>query len=226
MMPPLSCFFRQFHREFLVNIRQPRLLINSALFFVMITVFFPLTLPANPLIIRQVAPGIIWIAVLLAMLLASERLFQQDYDEGIIEQWLTSGYSVSLIVSAKLLLHWLLTIVPLLLFSPFLAILFGFSSREVIILMASLLAGTPAILYLCALAAAFGTSMQHKGVFMALILLPLTVPVMIFGSSLLSTAIGNQQVLGHLALLLAFSLISVSFLPFAIASIIRISLAD
>jgi heme exporter protein B len=226
MMTPLTCFGRQFKREFLVNIRQPRLLINSSLFFVMMTVFFPLTLPANAVIIRQVAPGLIWMAVLLAMLLASERLFQQDYEEGIIEQWLTSGFSLGLIVSAKLLLHWLLTIVPLLLFSPFLALLFGFSAREVMILAVSLITGTPAILYICALAAAFSTSMKHKGIFMALILLPLTVPIMIFGSSLLSATIDSEQVLGHLALLLALSIISISFLPFAISSIIRISLAD
>lgn len=219
-------FGRQFRRELLLHLRKPGLLINASLFFIMIIVFFPLTMPANPVLLKQVAPGLVWMAVLLATLLASERLFQQDHDDGVIEQWLVSGYSLSVIVGAKMLAHWLLTIVPLLLFCPVLALLFGITAHELIVLVSVLILGTPAMLSLCALAAAFGTGMQQKGILMALILLPLTVPVMIFGSGTVTASMQGLPVSGYLAILSAMSILAMSFLPFAIASVIRIGLAD
>ncbi|WP_419420645.1 heme exporter protein CcmB [Legionella sp. D16C41] len=223
MLTTWQCFNRQFKRDLLLNMREPRLLINAALFFIMIVVFFPLTIPPDINILKQVIPGIIWIAVLLAMLLAADRLFLQDYEEGLIEQWLTSGYSLTIIISAKLSVHWLLTLLPLLFFCPFLAVFFQFSKLELLTLIVSLIVGTPAILALCSLAAAFSVGLQQKGIFMALILLPLTLPIMIFGSSSLE-AITFSQVTGNIAILLAISLLCICFLPFAIAAIVRISL--
>ncbi|WP_131783277.1 heme exporter protein CcmB [Legionella gresilensis] len=225
MLTSWQCFKRQFKRDLLLNMRQPRFLMNAILFFIMIVVFFPLTFPPNIDILKQVIPGIIWVAVLLAMLLASDRLFMQDYEEGVIEQWLTSGYSLTIIVSAKLAVHWLLTLLPLLIFCPFLALFFRFSGLELMILVSSLIVGTPAILALCSLAAAFSIKLQQKGIMMALILLPLTLPIMIFGSSSLEM-FEFSQITGTLAILLAISLLCSCFLPFAIAAIIRISLTS
>lgn len=225
-MNPVHYFLRQAHRDWLIQIRQPGMIINSSLFFIMITVFFPLTMPPDGRLLLQVAPGLVWIATLLSMLLASERLFQQDYETGVMEQWLVSGNSLAVLVAAKLLVQWLVSLIPLLLFCPVLALLFGFSAHQVLILAFSLIVGTPALLGLCALAAAFATGMQQKGVFMALILLPLAVPVMIFGSGTVVAALHNEPVSGYLALILAISIVTVSFLPFAIAAIIRISLAE
>lgn len=219
-------FFRSLRREILIGRRQSATVINAALFFLMIIVFFPLTLPADPLMLRRVAPGLVWIAALLAMLLASERQFQQDYDNGVLEQWLISSNSLSLIVAAKMLVHWLLIILPILLFCPFLALIYGFSLQEMFILMLSLIVGTPAILGLCSLAAAFSTGMQQKGIFMALILLPLAVPVMIVGSALTTGELPGIPLNAGLAILAALSLAAAGFLPFAIAALIRISLAD
>jgi len=192
----------------------------------MIMVFFPLTMPADAALLRTIAPGLVWIAMLLSMLLSADRLFQQDYDDGIIEQWLVSGYPVSLFVVAKILMHWLINMLPMLLLSPLLAILFSLNTYETVILMLSLICGTPTILFLCALAASFSTGLKQKGVLMALILLPLTIPVMIFGSAAIIAAMQGLAVQGYLALLLAISLIAAGFLPFAIAGVIRISLVD
>lgn len=225
-MSTLQYFLRQVRRDALVQLRQPGMIINSSLFFIMIMVFSPLAMPPDAQLLLQIAPGLVWIATLLSMLLASERLFQQDYDTGVIEQWLVSGNSLAVLLSAKLLVQWLLTIIPLLLFCPLLALLFGFSMYHVFILALSLIAGTPCLLGLCALAAAFGTGMQQKGVFMALILLPLSVPVMIFGSGTVVAAMNQEPVSGYLALILAISLLTIGFLPFAIAALIRISLAE
>jgi heme exporter protein B len=225
MMTAWGVFKQQWHRDRLVQLRQPRLIVNSLLFFIMIIVFFPLTMPPNSHLLRQIAPGLVWMATLLSALMASERLYQQDYDCGIIEQWLLSGYSLALLVTAKLIVQWLITIIPLMVFCPILALLFGMSGYEVSVLALSLIVGTPTLLCLCALAAAFSLGMQQKGVFMALILLPLAIPVMIFGSGTVMAAMQGLPVSGHLALLTSLSLVSVCFLPFAIAAIIR-SLAD
>jgi heme exporter protein B len=116
--------------------------------------------------------------------------------------------------------------VPVLLFCPLLAVLFALNARETLVLMLVLLCGTPAMLFLCALTAAFGTGQKQKGVLMALVLLPLTIPVMIFGSSGLTSAMQGLPVAGCLAILLALSVVATGFLPFAIAGVIRIGFVD
>jgi heme exporter protein B len=219
-------FIKQFKREWLIQMRQIRYLINSCLFFLMLLFIFPLTIRPEIQLMRTIAPGLIWMAILLSMLLSAERLFQQDYEQGVVEQWLVSGESLSVIVSAKALAHWFFNLLPLLVLSPLVAVLFSFSAWETWILILSLLCGTPALLFLCALAGAFGVGVNQKGALMALILLPLTLPLLIFGSGTLSIAMQGMPVSGYLALLLAMSVIAVGFLPYAIAGVMRISQAD
>jgi heme exporter protein B len=222
----LSLFGKQFRREWLIQTRQIRFLINSCLFFLMILFIFPLTLKPDPLLMRTVAPGVIWMALLLSLLLSAERLFQQDYEQGVIEQWLISGQSLSLIISAKVLAHWLFNLLPILLLCPLAALVFSFSAWETWILILSLICGTPALLFLCALAASFGVGVSQRGALMALILLPLTLPLLIFGSGTLNVAMQGLPVSGYLALLLAMSVIAAGFLPQAISGVMRISHAD
>ena len=226
MISFFSLFRQQLSREMLLHLRQLRLIINSCLFFLMIVVFFPLTMTPDVELLRTIAPGLVWIAMLLAMFLSAERLFQQDYDDGVIEQWLVSGYPISILVSAKIVIHWFLNLLPMLIFCPFLAILFTLNVHETLILMLSLVCGTPAILLLCALAAAFSTGIQQKGILMALILLPLTIPVMIFGSGTLIAAMQGLPVQGYLALLLAMSIAASGLLPFAVAGVFRVGLVE
>ncbi|RUR15544.1 heme exporter protein CcmB [Legionella sp. km535] len=224
-----SCFVllrTQFKRELLIQMRQIKYLVNSCLFFLMLLFLFPLTIRPEVVLLRTIAPGLIWMAILLSMLLSAERLFQQDYEQGVIEQWLVSGQSLPVIISAKILAHWLFNITPLLLLSPLVALLFAFSVWETWILILSLLCGTPALFYLCALAAAFGVGVNQRGALMALILLPLTLPLLVFGSGTLSIAMQGLPINGYLALLMAMSVIAAGFLPFAIAGVVRISQVD
>lgn len=192
----------------------------------MLIVFFPLTLPANISILRVVTPGLIWIAILFSLFLSSERLFKQDYDDGVIEQWLVSSYPISILVLAKISVHWFMNILPMLLISPILALLLGLSFFETCIIITSLVLGSPAIVALCAMSAAFSCGLKNKGVVMALILMPLTIPILILGSAIITQSMHQQPVIGFFALLFAISCISVSLLPFAIAGIIKISLVD
>ena len=222
----MSLFKQQLSREILLQTRQPQLIINTCLFFLMILVFFPLTMSPDVNLLRRVAPGLVWISLLLSMFLSAERLFQQDYEDGVIEQWLVSGKPISLFVGAKMIIHWLVNLIPILLFCPFVAILFALNHYEMFILMISLILGTPAILAICTLAAAFSTNIKHKGLLMPLILLPLTIPVMIFGSSILTLAMQQIPSQGYLALLFAISIIASTLLPFAVAGVIRVVLVD
>lgn len=218
-----SLFVMQFRRECLIQSRQIRFFINSCLFFLILLFIFPLTLKPEISLMRMVAPGLVWMALLLSLLLSAERLFAQDYEQGVLEQWLVSGHSLSLLISAKVLAHWFFNVLPLLVLSPLIAIIFSFSVWETGVLVASLLCGTPALFYLCAMASAFGLGVNQQGALMALILLPLTLPLLIFGSGCLTVAMQGLPVGGYLALMLAMSVIAVGFLPYAIAGIIRIN---
>lgn len=218
-----SLFKKQLSREIIVCCRQFRLILNGCLFLLMIIAFFPLLMPYDKQLLQTIAPGVIWIAVILAMFLSSERLFIQDYEDGVIEQWLISGHSLSVIILAKVVVFWLFNIASLLILCPIMALLFVFTWQQLACLVASLLVGTPAILCLCALTAAFGASLKQTGALMAIILLPFTIPVMIFGSAVLSSP---QQASAYLALLLAFSLIAITCLPGVIACVIRLVLVE
>jgi heme exporter protein B len=226
MTSGLSLFVKQFKRELLIQSRQIKYLVNSCLFFLMLLFIFPLTLRPEAVLMRTIAPGLIWMAILLSMLLSAERLFQQDYEHGVIEQWLVSGQALHFLVSAKVIAYWFFNIIPILILCPLVAILFSLSGWEAWILVLSLLCGTPALFFLCTLAAAFGVGVNQRGALMALILLPLTLPLLIFGSGTLNIAMQGLAVNGYLALLLAMSVIAVGFLPFAIVGVIRISQVD
>jgi len=226
MISLMALFNRQVHREILVHWRALRLCMNTCLFFLMIVVFFPLTLPADPILLRKLAPGLVWIAMLLALFLSAERLFQQDYEDGVIEQWLVSGYPLSMLILAKMVVHWLLNLFPMLIFCPLLALLYNLSRYEMAIMMSSLICGTPTILALCTMAAGFTTGLKQKSMLMGLVLLPLTIPVMILGSATLTAAMEGVAVSGYLALLLAISCVAVVGLPFATAGIMRVGLND
>lgn len=217
---------RQLSRELTLNCREPRQIIYACLFFIVMLVFFPLTISADSNTLRSMAPGIIWIDMLFAFFLSSDRLFQQDYEDGVIEQWLVSGYSVSVIVTAKLFMHWCLNIIPMLVLCPLIGVFSHFNRYETMILMLSLLYGTPAIVFLCALAAVFSAGLKREGILMALIVFPLTIPILIFGSSTLTAALQGLPTQGYLAVLLAFSTITMGFLPIAIGAVVRLNLAE
>lgn len=221
----LSLFLKQCTRELLIQVRQPRFLVNSCLFFFIFLFMFPLTLKPELMLLRTLAPGLVWMAILLSLLLSAERLFQQDYEYGVIEQWLVSGQSLPLLISAKVVAHWLFHLLPLLVLCPMVAVLFSLSLWETWVLVLTIICGTPALFFLCAMVAAFGVGNQ-KGVLMALILLPLTLPLLIFASGTLNIAMQGLPISAYLALLLAMSVIAIGFLPYAIAGVMRISYVE
>lgn len=226
MMTLIELAKRQLTREGLMIIRQIRYLLNSSLFFLMVLVFFPLTMPSDIHLLQTIAPGLVWIAMLLSFLMSQERIFQQDYEDGVLEQWLVSGQPLSMLIFCKLTVHWFFSILPIILLCPLVVLMFSLGSYPMFILMGSLILGSPTLLFLCALSSVFSGGLKQKGVFMSLILLPLTLPVMIFGSGVVNLAVQELPVVGYLALLLAISIVAIGLLPFAIAALMRISLID
>jgi len=222
----IHLYFKILKREGILHLRQIRLVLNSSLFFMMLLVFFPLSLQPDLNLLRMIFPGIAWMAVLLAFLLSAERFIQEDYEYGVIEQWLISGDPLALLISAKMAVHWILNLFPLLILGPAAALLFSLSFSEVAVFTLSLICGTPAIVSICALAAVFSVGINQRSSLMALILLPLILPVMIFGSAVLNLYMQGLNVSGYLAILSALSIVAFAFLPFAIAVVIRISLVD
>ena len=124
MSSNLSLFTKQCRRELIIQVRQVRFLVNSCLFFLIFLFIFPLTLKPEIALLRTIAPGLVWMAILLSLLLSSERLFQQDYEHGVIEQWIVSGQSLPLLVGAKVMAHWCVNLVPMLILCPLVACVF------------------------------------------------------------------------------------------------------
>jgi heme exporter protein B len=226
MMPLTQLVKRLFVREVLILTRQIGLVFNSTFIFLMIIIFFPLTMPPDSTLLNQLAPGLVWIALLLSTLMSSERLFGHDFEDGVVEQWMVSGQPLAVLVTIKLIAHWLFAVIPLVILSPLIAFVFDLSWHVLRVVVLSILFGSPAMFFLCALTAVFSGGLRQKGLYMTLVLMPLTLPIMIFGSGAITVAMQGMPVSGYLALLAAMSLLSLALLPFAIAAMMRISLVD
>lgn len=219
-------FKRQAYFEWLLCWRQPRLLLQSVLFFAMMMFFFPMTLPASPKLLKEVGVGLIWIATLFAALLSAEGMFQRAFEEGCLEQAWVSGSSMTIMILATLVIHTLAHLLPILVLCPLLGALFNLPTQEIGIVVISLLLGAPALFGLTALAAALNVGRVQKTTLMALVVLPLTVPMMIFGSEATHLYQVQGTAMPIFALLAAFSLLCLGGLPLAIVSVLRLRFED
>ena len=207
-------------QELLCTWRQPSNILFILLFYIAVVVFFPLSFPPDAALLTQTAPALMWIALLLTMLRAAEGMFYTEYQEGIIDQWILGNIPIKAIIQAKLLGHWLILVLPVLALSPLVMLLYHYDSYQLLLLLSAMVIGSPAVLALCALAATFSVGTVQRGALMALIVFPLAIPVLIFGAGLPEAVLAGQAPLGLLALLLAISLTSISFIPYAIEAII------
>ncbi|MDF1646136.1 MAG: heme exporter protein CcmB [Legionellaceae bacterium] len=213
-------------REVILQGRALRSVVNASLFFLMVLLLFPLSFEANPSLLKKILPGLVWIAALFALFLSADSVFQEENESGVLEQWLLSSMPMHTRIRIKLLIHWLSHIISFLLLCFLIALLFDLTRLEMGVLMLSLVCGTPTLYMLCAFSGAFGLSLKKQGLFTALIVLPLTLPVMIFGGGVLTSTMQGLSVSGHLALLLAVAVIAVWGVPYAISAVIRVSVAD
>jgi heme exporter protein B len=197
-------------------------LLNPLLFFAVVIVLFPLTIDPVPALLRALGPGIVWVAALLAIIWSLDRLFRQDYLDGSLEQLLITPYPLPVLIFAKMAAHWLLIALPLLLVAPLLALLFQMSTHSITVLIATLALGTPTLSLLGALGVALTVSLRQSGLLLVLLVLPLYIPVLIFGANAINAASAGLPVAGQLATLGALLLLALCFAPWAIAAALRI----
>ena len=209
----------------MLAIRHRAEMANPLLFFILVTSLFPLGIGANPKLLQAVAPGVIWVAALLAALLSIENIFRSDFEDGSLEQYLMSSHPVSVLVLAKITAHWLITGLPLLLISPLLGILLGLPVEGIKILFITLLLGTPVLSLIGAVGVALTVGLRKGGMILALLVLPLYVPLLIFASSAVDAAAAGLPVTAHLSLISALLVLALSLSPFATAAALRVSLS-
>jgi heme exporter protein B len=212
-------------RDLLLAVRHRAEMINPLLFFVLVTSLFPLGIGADPILLRAVGPGVIWVAALLAALLSLEGIFRSDFEDGTLEQFLLSSHPVSVLVIAKVLAHWLITGLPLLVISPLLGVLLGLPGDAIIILLVTLALGTPVLSLIGAVGVALTVGLRKGGMILSLLVLPLYVPLLIFAASAVDTAAAGLPVSAHLSLISALLVLALSLSPLATAAALRISLS-
>ena len=199
-------------------------LLNPVFFFILVVSLFPLGVGPSPAMLGAIAPGVIWVAALLATLLSMERLFRSDFEDGSLEQMVLSPHALSLLALAKVSAHWLMTGLPLLLVSPLLGVLLHLPAEATLTLMLSLLLGTPSLSLLGAIGVALTVGLRRGGVLLTLLVLPLYVPILIFGTAAIAASATGLPASGQLALLGAILALALVLAPLAIAAGLRISL--
>ena len=197
--------------------------INPLIFLLMVITLFPLGVGPGPDILSRIAPGIIWVAALLATLLGVDRIFKDDYADGSLEQLCLLPQPLAFTVSAKMVSHWLLSGLPLVILSPLLALLLNLPGSAYGALSLSLLFGTPALSALAATGASLTLPLQRGSALVSLILLPLFIPILIFATSAVESAGMGMAVHGQLAILAAISVLTVTLAPLAVAAGVRMS---
>jgi len=197
--------------------------LNPLVFFVIVVTLFPLGVGPDGELLSEIAPGVIWVAALLATLLALDGLFRDDFIDGSLEQLLLSPHPLPILVMAKTLAHWLVSGLPLVLLSPVLALLMQLPLKALPSLLISLVLGTLCLSLIGSIGAALTVGLKRGGVLLALLVLPLFIPVLIFGSSCVVAAAGGFETGAQLSLLAGLLFLALALCPCAAAAALRIS---
>ncbi len=211
-------------RDLLLAYRRRSELATPLIFFVMVTGLFPLALSPEPALLRTLAPGVVWVAALLAGLIGQESLFKSDYEDGSLEQLLLSPAPLEFVVLLRVFTHWLVTGLPLVILSPLMGLLLNYPAAAMGTLVVSLLLGTPILSFLGAVGAALTVGLRRSGMLLPILILPLAVPVLIFGASTAARAASGEPTAAPLYFLGAMLVLAVTLAPYASAGGLRVSL--
>jgi heme exporter protein B len=198
--------------------------LSTLFFFVIVVSLFPLGIGPETQLLRSIAPGVVWVAALLASMLSLSRVFENDYHDGTLEQMLMTPQPLFLVVLGKVLAQWLVSEVPLAVVAPLLGVQFDLEPRTLWILFISLLIGTPVLSLIGSIGAALTLGLRGGGVLIAVLILPLYVPVLIFGAGAVDASIISGNIQANMLLLASFFLLALVFAPWATSAALRISL--
>ena len=219
-----NSFWLFFQREWRLLFRNTSGLIQPLCFFVIIALLFPFSLPAENALLQKIGGGVIWVSAVLATVLSLENMFKADYRDGVLEQFIISPRSLALSMLGKVMAHWTATGLLICLFSPILSLVFRIPSDLIWVLFASLILGTPSLSLIGAIGAALTVSLHRGGVLIAVIVLPLYIPILIFGAGMMSQASQGASVEGQIYALLAILSLAITLAPFAIAAALKTTL--
>ncbi len=220
MLSTLRCIVM---RDLTLAMRHRSDVLTTVFFFIIVVSLFPLGVGPDAALLKEMAAGVVWVAALLASMLSLTRLFADDYNDGTLEQLMLVPQPLSLIVLGKVLAHWIISGLPLVLMSPLLGLQFGLEGDELIMLMVTLLIGTPVLSLLGAIGAALTLGLRGGGVLVSLLVLPLYIPVLIFGAGAVTASAAGMGADGHLSLMGAILLLALVLAPWASAAALRIS---
>jgi heme exporter protein B len=211
-------------RDLLVAGRRVYAILLPLVFFVIVTSLFPLGVGPDPAVLRTLAPGVLWVAALLATLLSLNRLFAEDYADGTLELLVLAPHPLSMLVVAKVTAHWLVTGLPLVLLSPLLAVSLSLPDGAIPTLVVSLLLGTPVLSLIGAIGAALTIGLRGGGVLISVLVLPLYTPVLIFGAGAVAQAAAGHSPDAHISVLAGFLALAATLAPWATSAAIKVSL--
>ncbi len=211
-------------RDLRLAMRRQADIVAAMFFFIIVVSLFPLGVGPEPAQLRRLAPGVLWVAALLASMLSLPRLFADDHRDGTLEQLALAPQPLGLIVLAKVIAHWLVAGLPLVLLAPVLGIQFDLGADALAVLTLSLLLGTPALSGIGAIGAALTLGVRGGGVLLSLLVLPLYIPVLIFGAGAVDATVSGLGPQAHLSLLGALALGGVFFAPWPTAAALRVAL--
>ena len=221
----MNAFTAIVRRDLILAVRHRAEAANPLLFFLIVVALVPLGLNPRRETLELIAPGVFWIGALLATLLSLERMFRTDFEDGSLELMLISPHPLPLIVLAKIIAHWLVTGLPLLVAAPLIALLLGLPAKSLAVLLGTLALGTPALSAVGAIGVALTVGLRRGGMLLSLLVLPLYIPVLVFASSAVTAAADGLPVLGQIYVLGALAALSFSLAPLAAAAALRICLS-
>jgi heme exporter protein B len=210
-------------RDLLIALRRRSDIFTTLVFFAIVVSLFPLGIGPEMDTLRLIAPGIVWVGALLASMLALELIFSADHRDGSLEQMLLTAQPVSLLVVGKVLAHWLVTGLPLVVISPLLGLQYDLGWPALQVLIVSLLLGTPTLSLIGAIGAALTIGLRSGGVLLALLVLPLYIPVLIFGAGAVEATVSGLGGGAHLSMLAAILILSLVLAPVATAAALRVA---
>ncbi|MCL4148669.1 UNVERIFIED_CONTAM: hypothetical protein GTU68_001315 [Idotea baltica] len=218
-----NAFMTLLKRDLLLALRRQSDIFTVLFFFIIVVSLFPLGIGAEQEVLRKIAPGVVWVAALLASTLALERIFAHDYADGTLEQMLLTAQPLPVLVLAKVAAHWLLTGFPLVLIAPLAGLQYHLSFDSIGTLMLVLLIGTPILSMIGAIGAALTLGLRGGGVLISLLVLPLYIPVLVYGAGAISASMRGDPLQAYFLLLSAFLILALVFTPWATAAALRIS---
>jgi heme exporter protein B len=212
------------HRDLLLVMRRKSEVLTALFFFIVVTSLFPLGIGADVALLRKIAPGVIWVAALLSTLLGLQRMFASDYADGSLEQLALAPQSMVLLVTGKIIAHWIVCGLPLVLLAPLIGIQFDLDASSLYVLMGTLLLGTPVLSLLGSIGAALTLGVRGGSVLLSLLILPLYIPVLIFGAGAVYANSVGLDIAGHFSLLGALLILALAFVPWVSSAAVKIAI--